>query len=46
VGGVRIGDTRFCLHGGYGEGARYRSGTRSGSEFEVVQFVTEFGAPG
>ena len=31
----RMGDTRFCLHGGYGDGARYRSGHPLALHFEV-----------
>ncbi|MFZ0341676.1 MAG: VOC family protein [Gaiellaceae bacterium] len=32
----RMGDTRFCLHGGYGDGARYRTGHPLALHFEVA----------
>lgn len=32
----RMGDTRFCLHGGYGDGARYRTGQPLALHFEVA----------
>jgi predicted enzyme related to lactoylglutathione lyase len=31
----RMGDSRFCLHGGYGDAARYRTATPLAVHFEV-----------
>ena len=31
----RLGDTRFCLHGGYGDGPRYRTANPLAVHFEV-----------
>jgi predicted enzyme related to lactoylglutathione lyase len=36
----RMGDTRFCLHGGYGDATRYRTGAPLALHFEVADIET------